>query len=327
MITLKEGSRIYVACPAAFATGGPELLHQLAHKLNGLGFDAAMYYLPKDHPSPVHEEYRQYKVPFVREVEDCKSNVLILPEVATLEGRRYRKVRRVIWWLSVDNLYVYHDVWLKSGNALKRLVRRVILKRSITGKGVSHLVQSEYAWRHLAGMGVADVHYLSDYLNGAFINRQQDLSMAKEDIVVYNPRKGFEYTSEIIKAAPDIRFVQIKDMTRAQVADLLQRAKVYIDFGNHPGKDRIPREAAISGCCVITGRRGAAGYHEDLPIPEKYKIEDIDENIPLVISRIRECLSEFGSHSRNFDGYRRSILKEEEEFDQDLKSVFCFADV
>jgi len=43
--------------------------------------------------------------------------------------------------------------------------------------------------------------------------------------------------------------------------------KLYVDFGKHPGKDRMPREAAVHGCCIITGRRGAAGNPFDIPIP------------------------------------------------------------
>lgn len=54
----------------------------------------------------------------------------------------------------------------------------------------------------------------------------------------------------------------------------MSKSKVYIDFGNHPGKDRIPREAAISGCIVITGKRGAAAFAEDVCIPETYKFDE-----------------------------------------------------
>ncbi|MCX7738527.1 MAG: hypothetical protein N2Z80_03840 [Hydrogenothermaceae bacterium] len=72
--------------------------------------------------------------------------------------------------------------------------------------------------------------------------------------------------------------------------DILKKAKVYIDFGNHTGKDRIPREAAMLECCVITGRRGIAKYREDVPIPENYKIEDKVENIPLILSKKYETV-------------------------------------
>ena len=40
MIKVYKETIIYIACPANVMTGGPELLHQLAHKLNKLGFNA-----------------------------------------------------------------------------------------------------------------------------------------------------------------------------------------------------------------------------------------------------------------------------------------------
>ena len=61
-------------------------------------------------------------------------------------------------------------------------------------------------------------------------------------------------------------------MTEREVEDCLSQAKVYIDFGGHPGKDRIPREAALCGCCVVTGRRGAAGNDVEVPINQSYKL-------------------------------------------------------
>lgn len=54
-VPLTDKSRVYIAAPAALATGGPELLHQLAHKLQNRGINVSMFYLPTNHPAPVHE--------------------------------------------------------------------------------------------------------------------------------------------------------------------------------------------------------------------------------------------------------------------------------
>ena len=77
-------------------------------------------------------------------------------------------------------------------------------------------------------------------------------------------------------------------MTRNEIIRLLQRVKIYIDFGNHSGKDRIPRETAILKCCVMTGLRGSAKYKEDVNIPFDYKFEDKNENISKVIGKIKK---------------------------------------
>jgi len=45
------------------------------------------------------------------------------------------------------------------------------------------------------------------------------------------------------------------------------------------GKDRFMREAAVSGCVVVTHKSGAAGYKEDVPIDEKV---GFDTEMPLI---------------------------------------------
>ena len=56
----------------------------------------------------------------------------------------------------------------------------------------------------------------------------------------------------------DVDFVPIRDMNKAQVRDALFGARLYIDFGHHPGKDRVPREAAVAGAVVLLREAGAA---------------------------------------------------------------------
>jgi hypothetical protein len=111
-------------------------------------------------------------------------------------------------------------------------------------------------------------------------------------------------------------------MTKEEIIKTLQRAKVYIDFGNHPGKDRIPREAAILGCCVITGKRGSAAFFEDVPIPDEYKFEDKEENIPKIIEKIKDCFRNFEERYKDFEYCREVIRNEPQKFVEDIKKIF-----
>jgi len=135
-------------------------------------------------------------------------------------------------------------------------------------------------------------------------------------------KKSFSFTRKIIKHASEIKFVPITNMTRQEVIETLQKTKVYIDFGNYPGKDRLPREAAILGCCVITGKREAAKYFRDVSIPEEYKFEDKEENIPLIVEKIKNCFENYERHYKNFENYRNIIKGEPEKFIKDLKNIF-----
>ena len=350
MIKIYPNTKVYIVAPAATATGGPELLHQLAyHLINDLNINAYIYYIPSNHPRPVHPAYRGYKVPFVKEIEDKESNLLIVPEV--YKGisvlKKYKSIRKAIWWLSVDNFYISLVLQSNFVFLFPRLINKFwkkifgyeifniieIILRSNEFKNLSipgfvknidhHLVQSYYALNFLRSKDVEPqkIYYLSDYLNINFLKTQTDLSK-KENIVAYNPVKGFAFTKKIIKSAKDIKFVPLINMSREEVIKTLQRAKVYIDFGNHPGKDRIPREAAILGCCVITGRRGSAAFFEDVPIPDEYKFDDKEENIPKIIEKIKDCFENFEERYKDFDYYRQVIKNEPQKFIEDLKKIF-----
>jgi len=128
MIEIYPNTKIYIAAPAATATGGPELLHQLAYHLkNDLNINAYMYYYPNNHPKPRHPNYEEYGIQFVNQVEDRKDNILIVPE--TIKGidllEYYPNIRKVIWWLSVDNFYLSYIFRSKSNFFIQRIINKI----------------------------------------------------------------------------------------------------------------------------------------------------------------------------------------------------------
>lgn len=313
--------KIYIACPANFATGGPELLHQLCHKLNTFGYEAYMYYYnAKKNLNPIHERFIKYNTEFVKEIEDCADNILIVPEVVINLLKHYKNVRKIIWWLSVDNYFLPKD-------SIKYKLKSVFGVRDFNYKdeNVIHLAQSHYAIDFLKNEKISSerIFYLSDYLNNTFIkNSIKNIKKDKMDYILYNPKKGYEFTKKIIEKAPNLMWKKIENMTPEQVVDLMSKSKVYIDFGNHPGKDRIPREAAINGCCVITGVRGSARFQEDVPLDSDFKFEDSEENIEKIINKIYLLLNNYDEEQKRFDYYRSIIMKEEDLFEKDVKLIF-----
>ena len=61
-------------------------------------------------------------------------------------------------------------------------------------------------------------------------------------------------------------------MTRSEVVSTLQGCGIYLDLGHHPGKDRMPREAALSGALTVVARRGSGAFFADVPVPWEHKI-------------------------------------------------------
>lgn len=325
MIEISDNTKIYVMCPPQTATGGPELLHQLVAALSLKGFHISMYYVPVME-NPVHENYQKYNCKFASHIEDDQNNLLIIPEALLFKAGNFKKIRKCVWWLSVDNLFKY-GLAPRFYQYIRRLAGEKIYRKSVMvgevkGKFKYHIAQSYYAIDFLNRNGIG-AGYLSDYLNADFLADSREVDYSKKlPQVLYNPKKGVEFTRQIMAAYPAAKWIPLIGLKPAEVAELLKTSMVYIDFGEHPGKDRFPREAAIYGCCVITGRKGAAGNAADVPIPDLYKITDALENIPAITNMIRECCSAYASHVKNFDAYRQKIYQEESVFVTDLDKIF-----
>lgn len=337
MLNISQRTKVFVFSPSSKVTGGVELLHQLVDVLNKKGIEAFIVYLGTDKAIP--EPYRDYHINTAEAVEDDPAHVVVMCEGGMFDQSLYlTKAQLVFWWLSVDNFYFGSIDKLKFKDYLNwdfKIAMKILAKKlfrfQIPSKGTIsieylkklngvHCYQSEYAHRYLLKQGFRNLLPLSDYINGEYITEG---TVVKEDIVLYNPIKGIKFTNKLRAMAPDIKWIPLINLQRHELLNLLQRSKLYIDFGEHPGKDRIPREAALSGCCVITGMKGSAGYHEDIPISSFYKIADSDKDaLEIALSRIRQVLQNFSIHAADFNDYRTKIRSEEQVFNEEVQRLF-----
>lgn len=274
-------------------SGGVESLYQLAYLLNTHNKQAYIFF-DTESEQPHLNKFSKYTSRWVNNIEDNKENILIVPEIWTNKLYNYKNIKKVIWWLSV------HHNWGKF--------------QDFGNKDIQHLCQSYYAQHYLNDMSCFHSLMLNDYIDIDF----SLTTPAKENIVCYNPMKGREVTEEIISRNKHINFVPIINMTRNEIVDLLSRSKVYIDFGHHPGRDRIPREAAILNNCIVTGIQGSARYYSDIPIPHFYKIDKI-EDVNIVLN---DCLLNYEERILDFEQYRRFILSQKNEMEMIVKRIF-----
>jgi hypothetical protein len=332
MKKINKESVIYVACPANISTGGPELLHQLCNELRFLGLNAFMFYYNRSPKcSPVPNQYLEYQNPYVDNINDIKGNLIIVPEKKTNLLNNFNSIQKIIWWLSVDNYYkcIKKDTTISynfkkffSAFIPNKSGHFVFWKRPL--KPIIHFVQSEYARKHLTELNVEskNIFYLSDYINMAYTSNLNASNIFKSDIVLYSPKKGYEFAKRVIEFSSDIEYVPLENLNREQMVDLFKKSKVYIDFGNHPGKDRIPREAALADLCIITNKRGSAYFQSDVSIPEEYKFENYEESITQIINLIKDCLHNYDLHKPNFREYKEKILREHDQFRLNVKNIF-----
>ena len=301
---------IFCVCPAGVQTGGPEALHQLCDEINRSGnssVKAFMLYVRSNGRSVSHALRAQkpmpykslYDAPVMTSFNPLKEGspdqLLIWPECWTDEMLEYLSSSRApspcaIWWLSVNNNTGRFQEWDR--------------------KDILHLYQSEYARQYITKHGAAHVYPMTEYIS---MPPDKNVDQERTIDVLYNPLKGIHYTDAIRKRSGSLMNIRPigggedgrERVSPEQVREMLKRAKVYVDFGPHPGMDRLPREAALAGCIVVTNREGAAQYEEDVPLPSRNKVKDFD--VDAIHKLLTDMLEDFNECTQDLDEYRKWI--------------------
>ncbi len=312
---------IYILANARTVSGGPELMHQLCSELQKDNFDASMFYFSKfkfgteKTGELLRERYGKYNCLISKKINDVETNTVVFPETTLYFLPRVKKAKRVIWWMSVDN---YYSSWNSPYAKLFAPTGINAAKFNPFADNIYHCYQSEYARLFLLEHGVdaSKIMPLSDYINDEIIEKgiENRNKRERKNIVLYNPKKGFEYTSKLIEKCPQLEWVALEGFSPAGLAEIMSKAKVYIDFGNHPGKDRIPREAAVNGCIVLVGKRGAAINEIDVPLDDKYKVDMEEFDAESISKRLVDLCDMYDDSVSDFQAYIKSISSEKETF-------------
>lgn len=341
MIKVQKTTKVFAYCPSNVVTGGAELLHQLISTLNNHGIESFIVYFD-DASSPIPNDYTKYNIKTAAAVEDKPENIVVFYEGVYEKTKGISKAQIMLWWLSVDNFYYasrkhlslvdyFSWDWKYGFFVIARRFGHLFLKKKnyffntftvsyLKSLNALNCYQSEYAQFFLNKKGFKETFPLTDYINTEFIEDQKVFK--KERKILYNPKKGIEFTRKIMQLLPNEKWIPLEKMSREQLKNELQTAMLYIDFGFHPGKDRIPREAALSDCCIITGRRGSANHFEDVCIDSFYKIDEKSVSKETIKNTIVEILDNYESHIPQFALYKKRIIKEKEIFEEEVKYLF-----
>lgn len=332
MLNINSNTIFYIACPANFASGGPEDLHQLASELKSHGFRVFMHYFEykkRIFPTPVDKEYDHFKLPYSEKIINEPNNVLILPETKCifLWKKKYNKIQKVIWWLSVTNFFLTLEkrkkyLQEKNKNILKRLYKDQTIPtlEKVRKTDAFHIAHSYFSLDFLKQNHFNILGQIQDYMDNIFY-KTDEIKCYKKDIVIYNGMKNGEFLEKIKSQSTDLKWLEMKNMTLSEIADCMKKAKVYVDFGYHPGKEKMPREACLLDCCLIIGKEGSARFKEDMPIKDEYHFEKEEYNIPSIINIIKDCLLNYDNRVKDFLDYKNVLLKEKETFSADVKKV------
>ena len=230
---------IYLMAPSNYFTGGPLSTHQLAYILKKYSnYKVKIYYSPKVKKNPVHKEFKNFKLDHTFDIIDSEKNYIIIPEhyPALNEALKFKKINKIIWWLSVDN-YINSKFRSENNRFLRGLIKipyfLIYLFNKITffffgiltlkdylkiyyslfnfdyfkelKQTKIHLTQSNYALdfikkrlKNIKTMLIEDQQ--RELYKKIYFNNKKNIFKYKKNIVSYNATKSNEYIFSIINS-------------------------------------------------------------------------------------------------------------------------------
>jgi predicted nucleotidyltransferase len=188
---------------------------------------------------------------------------------------------------------------------------------------IEHWAQSEYARQFLKINGVADekIFTVTDFLDNIFFEVLPLKNSAKKNLIAYRQIKGSDFTDIVKELASGVEWQAVEDLTPAVAQKLFLDAKIYVDFGEHPAKEKLVREAAISNCVVITSKHGAAANDIDINISAEFKFEETIKDAVKAADKIQSVLQDFEVELSKQKNFRERILREKYFFVEQIKSA------
>ncbi len=332
-------NKIQVLIPGGGFYGGLESLHQFVYIAYSLGVKISCVYIPTQNIIGKNISFRKninlknYKIKIDRKIDDTENVCLVVPETFTSYIRAIRKAKISIWWLSVDN---YMDK-IKSENQqnlrnylvlLANFSRKIFFSfinlnhhakslslNEIKNKKIIHLCQSYYSYEFLKKKKFKNLLILKD-----FIQIRNKIKFKKNIDIILNSNKGQKYNNLFIKEYNDIfKIEKLKNMSLNQTQKKLHQSKFFIDFGHHPGRDRIPREAVSQGSKILIKKEGAAKNKFDVNIDNNYKFTEYNLDNEMKILEFLTINKISDNNWYNVKAYSKKINNDKIEMKKQIK--------
>jgi hypothetical protein len=349
---------VYILAPAGTYTGGPTALFQLCHALRKSGIDAIMAFYGKTCNDPVHPNYKKYRCPWttVSEIIDEENSAIIVPETAVNRITCFTKVKKIIYWLAVDNYvltthkpsklgfvsyiikryifnpYVIYAFATKNIHLYYNAYLASYVKSFINTKAISipnadlHLVQSKYAKDFLSNCGVEDekILIIHEPLEEEFLMRAKEIKYhEKINAIAWNVRKAYPIAFKLVRMLRKNGFTvfDLKNVDKDRIIKILSKTKIFLDIGIHPGRDRPPREAVALDNITIVNNHGGCYNFDDCMIPAEFKWNcylDHEINYQMCVKYIEHYLENFEYYIKKFYKFKQYIMQEPSLFLNDV---------
>lgn len=305
----------YILSPLKSISGGVESLHQLADSLDKLNQNVKICYYPSNGSKYAYKFFKNYNFDYFEGIDlipDKKNSIIIFPEVNTKLTLKFKFAIKIIYWLSVDNFFPF-----KENNYLKNIINffnfrynRLFLFQM---KKYIHLSESHYSKVFLKNKNLNNFQ-MTDYVKIDY----KIQPFKKLNIICYNPKKGERYIKFLKNKFPVLEFIPLINLDKKEILKFLSKSKIYIDFGRHPGRDRIPREAGLCNCCIITNRMGSAKNDIDVGILDKYKFNNVFKEVNQIYAIINDIFQNYEILVNDFKSYKNNLINDYTKSQSDL---------
>jgi hypothetical protein len=333
---------IYIVCPTDTVSGGVNSLHILCQALVQNNFNAQMYYLgnhPQFFKNPI---IQNFNVPYSDTLVDNESSLIIVPETLTTFFGNYVLAQKMVYWLGIyfffktpphrfplnfkpiRKIFQCSSYYGQSKNFFHQLAKKVNYWNKaaipIWNSTTFHMSNSFYVADFIKSKGLEYVWVLHNPVRKEFYEFAP--SPEREKCIIFGPKTSSGLIRFVNKKFPGFSCVRLKGLSAQQTIDFYRKSILFIELGSFSGRDRMPREAVLSGCVILTSRSGSAAFYQDLQLDNYYKIDTYKSYKSTLISKINDIVNDYNSHYSNMNTYLNYLKFEYAQFNNTTKEVF-----
>jgi len=338
---LKEKSVIYLL-DVGSRTGGGEAIFQLRVDLENMGYRAVILSRDKHvRDAELPEKFKKYvngteDFCFPQDVKDEPDNCIIVPEVATTFLFEYKNIQKAVWWLSSryydgkcriknrpDSFKSYLMHAYDYAGYLRHCVRRIKKygKPRYPLSEVCNIAGYHHVEEILKNKYKVEPELLIHSIGVDFLNiGMYTEKTGREDIVLYNPKKPSKIVNQLLERK-NFNFVPVKGLSVDQMIELFRKSKVYVDFGQFPGPERLPKETVYNGVNVLVGRKNTSNNYNDVMVPDEFKLSH-RESIEEIERKIRLLIDDYEKYFPLYDDYRNMVRDMEKNYYSQMEQIF-----
>jgi len=301
-----------------------------------------MFYYEKNLKFLNNTIIKEFNLPYVDKIDDSPDNIIIIPETLSDLINLYPRSKKIVYWLTLYyffktpshrfplNIKPLRKIFSCSSyyGHTKTIFHKISQKINYWNKSISpvwnndviHISNSYFAADFIENVMLKKTYILHNPVRDEFYNNLSENS--RDKIILFGQKTKKRVVRYVQKKFPDFICIRLKRKDIIEVINLYKKSILFIEMGNFPGRDRMPREAVLSGCVVLISLTGSAAYNNDFNLPDYYKINTNKKYLPLLVKKIKHITSDYLYHYHNMQQFLDDLRIEKDSFNDKVKDIF-----